>query len=218
MGISALGLGKTVGDPPVRILSGVNLEIARGDFVALTGRSGSGKSTLLHILGTLDRASEGNLWLDGCEVGSLARRDLDAFRNRKLGFVFQFHYLLAELSALENVLLPAHKAGTKALCRPRAEDLLRRFGLANGLHRLPRQLSGGEQQRVAIARALILEPDYLLADEPTGALDSANGKAVMEILDDCHTRLGTTIILATHDPDFAAHAPKRVHLVDGSLS
>ncbi|HTB22563.1 MAG TPA: ABC transporter ATP-binding protein [bacterium] len=217
MGISALGIGKTVGNPPVRILSGVNLDIARGDFVSLTGRSGSGKSTLLHILGTLDRASEGMLWLDGSEVGSLVRRDLDAFRNRKLGFVFQFHYLLAELSALENVLLPAHKAGAKARCRPRAEELLRRFGLGHGLHRLPRQLSGGEQQRVAIARALVMEPEYLLADEPTGALDSASGTAVMEILRDCHARLGTTIILATHDPDFAALAPKRVHMVDGSL-
>ncbi len=217
MGLEAEGLGKSVGDPAVRILGGITLSVERGEFVALTGRSGSGKSTLLHILGTLDRPSEGSLRLDGRESSSFSPAELDAFRNRRLGFVFQFHYLIQELDALENVLLPARRAGEAARRRPLAEELLGRFGLGGKARRLPRQLSGGEQQRVAIARALVMQPQYLLADEPTGALDSANGTAVMDILKEAHSRLGAAVILATHDPEFAAMASRRLHLVDGVL-
>ena len=217
MGISAQGLGKVVGDPPTRILTGVNLEVAQGEFVALTGRSGSGKSTLLHILGSLDNASEGSIRVDGRELGGLKGAALDGYRNRHMGFVFQFHYLLAELNALENVLMPAKKAGESAHRRAFAASLLSRFGLDGKFDRLPRQLSGGEQQRVAIARALIMEPRTLFADEPTGSLDSVNGGVVMDIIRDCNQRLGTTVILATHDADIAAAAGCRIHLADGKV-
>ena len=217
MGLSAKNLGKSIGDPPARVLSDISLDVAPGEFVALTGRSGSGKSTLLHVLGSLDPATEGEVWVEGREIGAMRPDELCHFRNRRMGFVFQFHYLLAELNALENVLVPARKAGEKDRRRPHAEALLRRFGLGAKVHRLPRHLSGGEQQRVAIARALVMEPGYLFADEPTGALDSANGQVVMDILMDCNRRLGTTVVLATHDPEFASLAGRRVHLVDGRV-
>ncbi len=216
-GIAAIGIGKTLGSPPTPVLVGVDLAIAPGEFVALTGRSGSGKSSLLHLLGALDRPSSGTLMLDGRDAATLIPRELDDFRNRRLGFVFQFHYLLPELDALDNVLMPARKAGLAERLRPRAEERLARFGLGAMRGRLPRQLSGGEQQRVAIARALVMEPAYLLADEPTGALDTANGEAVMNILKDCHERLGTAVVLATHDAAFAARARRSVHLVDGRI-
>jgi putative ABC transport system ATP-binding protein/lipoprotein-releasing system ATP-binding protein len=148
----------------------------------------------------------------------MAPAELSAFRNRSMGFVFQFHYLLAELTALENVLLPAKKAGEGSLRRGFAESLLERFGLGAALGRLPRQLSGGEQQRVAIARALIMEPPYLFADEPTGSLDSANGGIVMDILRDSRRALGTTVVLVTHDAGFAASAERQIHLVDGKIA
>ncbi len=218
MGISAKAVGKVVGDPPTRILSDVSLEIARNEFVALTGRSGSGKSTLLHILGSLDTASEGTVTVGGREIGGMTPRELCVFRNRTIGFVFQFHYLLAELSALENVMMPARKAKERGSRRGYAESLLRQFGLGQRTHRLPRHLSGGEQQRVAIARALVMEPDYLFLDEPTGALDSANGETVMGIIRDCNRRLGTTVVLVTHDPDFAASAGRQIHLLDGKVA
>src|ERR1700677_3008661 len=151
MGIPAGGLGKVIGDPPARILSDISLEIARGEFVALTGRSGSGKSTLLHILGSLDTATEGSVTLGGRDLAAMAPDEICRFRNREMGFVFQFHYLLAELDALGNVLMPARKAKESGKRRDYAMALLRRFGLGEAAHRLPRQLSGGEQQRVAIA-------------------------------------------------------------------
>jgi putative ABC transport system ATP-binding protein/lipoprotein-releasing system ATP-binding protein len=193
------------------------LEIARGEFVALTGRSGSGKSTLLHILGSLDTATEGTVTLGGRELSSMAPEELCRFRNREMGFVFQFHYLLAELDAIGNVLMPARKAKETGKRRDYAVSLLRRFGLGEAMHRLPRQLSGGEQQRVAIARALLMEPGYLFADEPTGSLDSVNGGIVLDILKDCNRNMGTTVVLVTHDPDFAALAGRTIHLADGKL-
>jgi lipoprotein-releasing system ATP-binding protein len=216
-GLAARDLGKVVGEPPARILSGVHLDIAPGEFVALTGRSGSGKSTLLHLLGSLDRPSEGSVLCGDRDLASLGPKELGVFRNRTMGFVFQFHYLLAELNALENVLLPAHKAGEAAQRRGHAETLLCEFGLGRALHRLPRQLSGGEQQRVAIARALIMDPAYLFADEPTGSLDSAGGAAVMGILRHRNRVQGTTVVLVTHDPDFAAKADRQVRLADGRV-
>jgi ABC-type lipoprotein export system ATPase subunit len=217
MGISTRGLGKVIGDPPARILSDISLEVARGEFVALTGRSGSGKSTLLHILGSLDTASEGSVTVGGRELSSMAPQEICRFRNREMGFVFQFHYLLAELDAIGNVLMPARKAQESGKRRGYAISLLRRFGLGEAMHRLPRQLSGGEQQRVAIARSLVMEPEDLFADEPTGSLDSVNGGIVLDILKDCNRRMGTTVVLVTHDPDFAALAGRRVHLADGKL-
>jgi putative ABC transport system ATP-binding protein/lipoprotein-releasing system ATP-binding protein len=217
MGIVAEGLGKVVGNPATRILADVNLGIERGEFVALTGRSGSGKSTLLHLLGSLDRPSEGRVSLDGVDLGGLGARDLDAYRNLRMGFVFQFHYLIAELSAFENVLLPARKSGQAKARRARAQNLLKQVGLEGKEGRLPRQLSGGEQQRVAVARALVMEPEYLFADEPTGALDSANGARIMEILKDEHSRRGMTVVLATHDRDIAHSAPRQVRLADGKI-
>lgn len=217
MSIVVNSVGKAIGDPAVQILSDISLEIAVGDFVALTGRSGSGKSTLLYILSSLDTASSGSVFYEGQDVAKMEPRALSRFRNEKMGFVFQFHYLLAELSAFENVLMPARKAGREVERRAHAEKLLSEFGLADKMHRLPRQLSGGEQQRVAIARSLVMEPKYLFADEPTGSLDSVNGEIVMKIIREANEKMGTTVIMVTHDSDFAKQAKKRVHLVDGRV-
>ena len=171
MGLQARQIGKVIGEPPARILTDINLEIQDGEFVALTGRSGSGKSTLLYILSSLDAASEGTVTIDGQVISSMNPTELARFRNQKIGFVFQFHYLINELSALENVLLPAKKTGQESARQQYAEFLLNEFGLGEKKRRLPRELSGGEQQRVAIERALVMEPAYLVADEPTGSLD-----------------------------------------------
>ncbi len=217
MSIVARKVGKVVGEPPTRILSDISLQIADGDYVCLTGRSGSGKSTLLYLLSTLDNATEGRVEILGQDIGRMNKQELNRFRNEKMGFVFQFHYLIAELNALENVLLPARKYGKEAAKRRRAKTLLEQFGLGDKLHRLPRQLSGGEQQRVAIARALIMEPRYLFADEPTGSLDSANGEAVMAIIKEANEKSKTTVVLVSHDPDFAALARRQIHLVDGKI-
>jgi putative ABC transport system ATP-binding protein/lipoprotein-releasing system ATP-binding protein len=215
--IESIGVGKKLGFPPVSILRDVSLKIEKGEFVSLTGKSGSGKSSLLYILSSLDRATEGKVLIDHCSLADLPEKERARFRNRKIGFVFQFHYLISELTALENVLLPARKCGEAEKRKPLAHGLLAKVGLGSKMHRLPRQLSGGEQQRVAIARALIMNPEYLFADEPTGALDSVNGQSVMEILRDANRQMGTTILLVTHDPDFANLSPRRIHLVDGEI-
>lgn len=217
MGITARGVGKSIGEPPTRILTDINLDIQDGEFLALTGRSGSGKSTLLYLLSTLDRVSEGEVQIDGQLVNRMDSKGLHGFRNAKMGFIFQFHFLLAELNALENVLMPARKSGREEDRRDYAEELLRQFGLGDKMRRLPRQLSGGEQQRVAIARALVMEPQYIFADEPTGSLDSANGGNVMQIIQDVNQRLKVTVIMVTHEADFAQLAKRRVHLVDGKI-
>ena len=217
MGIVAHGVGKVIGEPPTRILSDIALQIDDGEFIALTGRSGSGKSTLLYILSTLDRASQGGVEIDGRDVSRLERQELYRFRNEAMGFVFQFHYLFAELTALENVLLPARKAGEVAERTAHAISLLAQFGLGDKNNRLPRELSGGEQQRVAIARALVMKPRYLFADEPTGSLDSVNGEIVMNIIRGSNEELGTTVVMVTHDPDFAKLARRQIHLVDGRV-
>ena len=217
MGISARGVSKVVGDPPTRVIDDLSLEIKNGEFVALTGRSGSGKSTLLYLLSSLDSVSSGRVELDGEDLSRITEDDLHRFRNEKMGFVFQFHYLIAELTALENVLFPARRTGQQESRASRARNLLDTFGLSGKHGRLPRQLSGGEQQRVAIARALIMEPRYLFADEPTGALDSASGEIVLKILREANQKSGTTIVLVTHDPDFAALAGRQIHLADGRV-
>ena len=217
MSIIATDIKKTFGTPPTEVLKGLSLEIRDGEFVALTGRSGSGKSTLLYILSTLDDASAGSIRISEREVTKMGSDELHRFRNEKMGYVFQFHYLLPELSALENVLMPAVKFKRTEERRERAMALLSEFGLGDKLDRLPRQLSGGEQQRVAIARALVMEPRYLFADEPTGSLDSVNGEIVMKILHKINKEGGTTIVMVTHDPDFAAQADRAIHLVDGRI-
>ncbi len=217
MGIAARGVGKMIGDPPNQILSDINLEIKDGEFVALTGRSGAGKSTLLYLLSSLDKATSGEIEIEGRNINRMKPEDIHRFRNQKMGFVFQFHYLIAELTALENILLPARKYGEGALRTAHACELLEQFGLKDKTDRLPRQMSGGEMQRVAIARALVMEPGFLFADEPTGSLDSVNAEQVMNIIRDANVR-GTTVIMVTHDKDFAKMAGRQVHLVDGKMT
>lgn len=218
MSIEAKNVGKMVGDPAVRILTDISLIINDGDFISLTGKSGSGKSTLLYILSSLDTPSEGSIHISDNDLSKMKSEDLYKFRNEKMGFVFQFNYLIAELTALENVLMPTMKLNKKNELRPYGENLLEQFGLKDKMSRYPRQLSGGEQQRVAIARALIMKPKYLFADEPTGSLDSINGGVVMEIIKDVNKNQGTTIILVTHDQEFANLAKKTIRLVDGTIA
>jgi ABC-type lipoprotein export system ATPase subunit len=215
--IELRGIKKSFGDPPTNVLKGITAEIKGGEMVSIVGRSGSGKSTLLYIVSTLDKPTEGEVVIDGVPVRSLSVKELHQFRNEKMGFVFQFHHLLPELSALENVLMPTLKAKTKKDFHPLALELLAEFGLATKRDRLPGQLSGGEQQRVAIARALIMEPRYLFADEPTGNLDSANGEAVLHFFQNIHKERGTTVIYVTHDPLFAELADRELVLVDGMI-
>jgi len=217
MGIVASGVGKSIGKPMVRILSDISLEIRSGEFVALTGRSGSGKSTLLYILSTLDDASEGRVEIDGRDVALMSATEISKIRNEQVGFVFQFHYLLAELTALENVLMPARKTGRTEQLGGYALELLGRFGLGGKEDRLPRQLSGGEQQRLAIARALLMKPRYLFADEPTGSLDSSNSEIVMNLIRESNRNFGTTVIMVTHDEGYARWADRRIHLIDGRM-
>lgn len=206
-----------IGQPPTQVLQDITLEIRNGEFIALTGRSGSGKSTLLYLLSSLDTTYEGSIEIDGTELKHMTEEELGVFRNGNMGFVFQFHYLLAELTALENTLMPARKAKSEFERRERAESLLAQFGLGEKMHRLPRELSGGEQQRVAIARALVMEPQYLFADEPTGNLDSVSGETVMRIISELNEKLGKTVVMVTHDPDFAKMAKRQVHLSDGRI-
>jgi len=180
------------------ILKGIDLTIAAGEFVSLTGRSGSGKSTLLYILSSLDEPTEGEVFLQGRSVHSLGSKEQHRFRNEHVGFVFQFHYLLPELTAVENVLMPTRKLG---------------------LHekKLPSQMSGGEVQRCAIARSLIMDPDILFTDEPTGNLDTVNGDRVIEMFGRINKEQKTTILMVTHDPDYARAAGRQVHMVDGRI-
>ncbi len=218
MSIEAKNVGKVVGDPPVRILANISLMIEDGEFVSLTGKSGSGKSTLLYLLSSLDTPSEGSVHISGNDLGRMKSEELYRFRNVEMGFVFQFNYLIAELSALENVLMPTLKLHRKSELKPFGESLLEKFGLKEKMDRFPRQLSGGEQQRVAIARALIMKPKYLFADEPTGSLDSTNGALVMEIIKRANQDQKTTVILVTHDEDFANLAQRTIRLIDGKIA
>lgn len=203
---------------PLRVLSDVSLTVPRGEALAITGPSGSGKSTLLHILGTLDRPTTGTVKLDGTDPFALRESELAAFRNKHIGFVFQDHHLLPQCSVLENVLIPTlvNPTADRAQLEKDARNLLDRVGLAHRLDHRPAELSGGERQRVAVARALIHKPMLLLADEPTGNLDSTNGEAVMELLQALH-RAGASIIMVTHDPRYAAHADRAIHLFDGRV-
>ncbi len=218
--LSAKGLHKTykLGQRSLEVLRGVDLELRRGEFLALRGASGAGKSTLLHLLGGLDTPNQGEIFLAGRNLARLGRRELARLRNKEVGYVFQAYYLLPELDALENVCLPARMARTSAaVAEARGRELLARVGLGERLEHKPYELSGGEQQRVAIARAMINQPDLILADEPTGNLDSHTGEEIIELLCALREEKQTTLIMATHDARVAARAPKVLELVDGQI-
>jgi lipoprotein-releasing system ATP-binding protein len=215
--IELRNLKKSFGEPPTEVLKGVSATIHEGEMVSIVGRSGSGKSSLLYLISTLDKPTSGEVVIDGTPVSQLSVKDIHRFRNEKMGYVFQFHHLLPELTCLENVLMPARKVGKEKEYRKRAMDLLNEFGLANKADNRSNRISGGEQQRVAIARALIMEPRYLFADEPTGNLDSRNGEAVLNFFRMIHRDRGTTIVYVTHDPLFAKLAQRELVLVDGLI-
>ncbi|WP_435152916.1 ABC transporter ATP-binding protein [Micromonospora aurantiaca (nom. illeg.)] len=202
----------------VSALRGVSLTIAQGEYVAVIGPSGSGKSTLMHLLGGLDRPSGGRLVIGGRDVTTLTAPELATLRNETIGFVFQAFHLLARTSAVDNVALPLVYRGVGARQRrERAAAMLGRVGLGHRLHHRPNQLSGGEQQRVAIARALVTEPAVLLADEPTGNLDSATGEAVLELLEQLNAESGVALVMVTHDQEVAARAHRRIAVRDGLI-
>jgi putative ABC transport system ATP-binding protein len=208
----------TMGAAVVKALRGVSLRIAPGDYLALVGPSGSGKSTLMHLLGGLDRPTSGRLVIDGQDVSTMRPNQLAALRNTTIGFVFQSFHLLARTSAVDNVALPLVYQGSAGRARrQRAAAMLGQVGLAGRLDHRPNQLSGGEQQRVAIARALVTEPSLLLADEPTGNLDSATGRAVLDLLEQQVARAGAALVLVTHDRDVAARAHRRIVMRDGQV-
>jgi len=200
----------------VEILKGITLTIPAGQFVAIVGASGSGKSTLLGLLAGLDTPSSGEIWLDGVPIHNLVEAELASVRGSKIGFVFQSYQLIQTLTALENVLLPfeLNKQGSGL---SRARMLLAEVGLAERIDHYPVQLSGGEQQRVALARAFVVEPPIVMADEPTGNLDSVNGKLVLELLLNRNRKAGTTLVLVTHDPEVAAMADRKIVLMDGMV-
>lgn len=199
----------------MEILKGIDLEIPRGQFAAIMGPSGSGKSTLLGLLAGLDTPTSGQVILDGEDITHLAEDDMALLRGRKIGFVFQSYHLISTLTAEENVLLPMELAGAEAGGRERARELLERVGLGGRSDHYPVQLSGGEQQRVALARAFALRPPILLADEPTGNLDSTTGSAVLELLLALNREQGTTMVLVTHEQSLAESADRRIVLRDG---
>lgn len=218
--LTAREIGKTyfLVKRSLEVLRGVNLVVARGDFLAVRGASGAGKSTLLHLLGGLDAPTTGEIWFDGRNLATLSGLELARFRNRKVGFVFQAYHLLPELSALENVCLPARMARMDgARAETRGRELLQRVGLAERMDHRPYELSGGEQQRVAIARSLINEPALILADEPTGNLDSHSGEDIIELLCALRAERQATLIIATHDARVAGRAPRVVELADGQV-
>ncbi|ADK81050.1 ABC transporter ATP-binding protein [Sediminispirochaeta smaragdinae] len=201
------------------VFQDVSFELGEKRFVTLTGESGSGKSTLLHIIGGLDLPSEGRVEVGGERISEMSEQDLTNYRNQVIGFVFQFHYLLKEFTAVENVMLPAYMSGTPRLrARKWAEELIELVGLGNRREHYPSQLSGGEQQRVAVARALINHPSLILADEPTGNLDEKNSIIVTELLARIVREQGTTLLLVTHNPELAAMGEVRLALGGGALS
>jgi putative ABC transport system ATP-binding protein len=207
-----------LGEMQVHALRGVSLEIQRGEFVAVMGASGSGKSTLMNILGCLDKPTRGKYWLDGIDVSELSKAELARIRNRKIGFVFQQFNLLSRTSALENVELPTVYAGLTPQERERrAREALERVGLAERARHFPSQLSGGQQQRVAIARALVNRPSILLADEPTGNLDSRTSVEIMDIFQRLNEEEGLTVVIVTHEHDIAQYAKRALEFRDGRM-
>jgi ABC-type lipoprotein export system ATPase subunit len=208
-----------LGKRSISVLQGINLEVQAGEFLAIQGASGAGKSTLLHLLGGLDSPDSGEIWFEKKNLAKMADRDLVHFRNHMVGFIFQAYHVLPELDALENVCLPARMARVNSnAAEARARRLLERVGLGQRMDHKPYELSGGEQQRVAVARALINDPPLLLADEPTGNLDSHTGQEIIELLCGIRDERRMTLIIATHDAKVAARAPRIVELVDGQIN
>lgn len=206
------------GDQELRVLKDIDLEVAEGEFLAIMGPSGSGKSTLMNIIGLLDRSSSGDYFLDETEVSHLSDKKLAQVRNKEIGFVFQQFFLLAKLNALQNVELPLIYAGVPTSKRQGlAKQFLEKVELSERMHHLPSELSGGQKQRVAIARALVNNPSIILADEPTGALDTKTGQQIMELLTELN-REGKTIIMVTHEPEIAEYAQRKIVLRDGVIT
>ncbi|MDT7972788.1 MAG: ABC transporter ATP-binding protein [Armatimonadota bacterium] len=206
------------GQVPTEALRGITLQFRRGEFASIVGPSGSGKSTLLYLLSGLEKPTSGRVEFDGVDLTTLNERALAEFRNRRMGFVFQFHFLLPEFTATENVAMPLLIAGvSRKEAMGKAAELLKRFGLGHRLRHYPSQLSGGEQQRVAIARALVNDPDILFCDEPTGMLDSKNAQALYELLREVNAERGQTILVVTHEREFAQRTDRIIQLQDGQV-
>lgn len=202
----------------LQVLKGINLSIGKGEVVSIVGPSGAGKTTLLQIIGTLDRPDTGTVCVDGIDTTTLSQKALADFRNRHLGFVFQFHQLLPEFTAIENVMIPAYIAGTsQKAAKNRAEELLQFMGLSDRAHHKPNELSGGEKQRVAVARALVNNPAVILADEPSGSLDSQNKQELHQLFFDLRDRFGQTFVIVTHDEQLASITDRTIHMRDGLL-
>ena len=202
----------------LQVLKGIDLSIKKGEIVSIVGPSGAGKTTLLQIIGTLDRPDSGSVFVDSVDVTQLSQKKLSDFRNRHIGFVFQFHQLLPEFTAIENIMIPAYIAGVNTKeARKRAEELLQFMGLSDRAKHKPNELSGGEKQRVAVARALINNPDVILADEPSGSLDSKNKEELHQLFFDLRDKYGQTFVIVTHDEQLASITDRTIHMRDGIL-
>jgi lipoprotein-releasing system ATP-binding protein len=202
----------------LQVLKGISFTIEKGEVVSIVGPSGAGKTTLLQIMGTLDRPDGGQVWLNGTDVSRMKEKELSAFRNREIGFVFQFHQLLPEFTALENVMIPALIQGvSSSTARKSAMEMLDFLGLSSRVSHKPAELSGGEKQRVAVARALVNHPSVILADEPSGSLDTQNKEELHRLFFDLRDKLGQTFVIVTHDEDLASKTDRTIHLIDGRV-
>lgn len=214
--LKALNIEKNYGD--LQILKNVTLEVKKGEIVSIVGASGAGKSTLLHIIGTLDKPDKGEVFINDTDITKLSQKNLSAFRNKNIGFIFQFHHLLPEFTALENICIPAYIAKkSKSETEKKALELLTLLGLKDRVHHKPSAMSGGEQQRVAVARALINQPDLILADEPSGNLDSQHAKELHQLFLDLRDRFNHTFIIVTHNEELANMADRKIVMKDGLI-